>query len=85
MAARLEGPECTKIRQLLRHKGFSLRIMGCSPISDEGVCEDEGLRNEILSKTHHSPYTVHPESTKMYKVDERSGLEFSTYLSSSSL
>jgi hypothetical protein len=35
--ARLEGPECTKIRQLLRHKGFALRIMGCSAISDECV------------------------------------------------
>jgi hypothetical protein len=50
------------------------------------VCvEGEGLRKEILSKTHHSPYTVHPGSTKMYKDEERSGLEFSTYLSSSSL
>jgi hypothetical protein len=49
------------------------------------VSEGEGLRKEILSKTHHSPYTVHPGSTKMYKDKERSGLEFSTYLSSSSL
>ena len=46
---------------------------------------DEGLRKEILSKTHHSLYTVHLGSTKMYKDAERSGLEFSTYLSSSSL
>jgi hypothetical protein len=49
------------------------------------VSEVEGLRREILSKTHHSPYIVHPGSTKMYKKEERSGLEFSTYLSSSSL
>jgi hypothetical protein len=49
------------------------------------VSEGEGLRNEILSKTHHSPYIVHPGSIKMYKDDEKSGLEFSTYLSSSSL
>jgi hypothetical protein len=35
----LEDPECTKIRQLLRHKGFALRMMGCSPISDECVCQ----------------------------------------------
>jgi hypothetical protein len=49
------------------------------------VSEGEGLKNEILSKTHHSPYIVHPESIKQYKDKERSGLEFSTYLSSSSL
>jgi hypothetical protein len=75
---RLEGPECTKTKQLLRHKGFALRMMGCSPISDERVSEDEGLRKEILSNTHHSLYTVHPRSTKMYKDDERSKLEYST-------
>ena len=44
-AAWLEGLECTKIRQLLRHKSFALRMMGCSPILDECVSEDEGLRN----------------------------------------
>jgi hypothetical protein len=32
-AAQLEGPECTKIRQLLRHKDFALRMLGCSPMS----------------------------------------------------
>jgi hypothetical protein len=48
------------------------------------VSEGEGLRNEILSKTHHSPYIVHPRSIKKYKDDERSELEFNTYLSSSS-
>jgi hypothetical protein len=32
-AAQLEDPECTKIKQLLRHKGFALRMMGCSPMS----------------------------------------------------
>jgi hypothetical protein len=49
------------------------------------VSEGEGLRNEILSKTHHSPYIVHPGSIKKYKDKESSGLEFNTYLSSSSL
>jgi hypothetical protein len=49
------------------------------------VSGDEGLRKEILSKTHHSPYTVHSGSTKMYKDVDWSGLEFSTYLSSSLL
>jgi hypothetical protein len=85
LVARLEDPECTKIRQLLRHKGFALRMMGCSPISDECVSKDEGLRKEILSKTHHSSYTVYLGSTKVHKDEERSRLEFSTYLSSSSL
>ena len=68
--------------------GFCLKdvgMLGCSPISDECVSKDEGLRREILSKTHHSSYTVHSGSTKMYKDEERSGLEFSIYLSSSSL
>jgi hypothetical protein len=32
-ASRFEGLKCTKIRQLLRHKGFALRMLGCSPIS----------------------------------------------------
>jgi hypothetical protein len=49
------------------------------------VSEGERLRKDILSKTHHSPYTVHSGGTKMYKDEERSRLEFSTYLSSSSL
>ena len=72
--------ECTKIKQLLRHKGFALRMMGCSLISDECVSEDEGIRKEILSKTHHSSIAVHPRSTKMYKDEEMLGLKFSTYL-----
>ena len=54
-------------------------------LAHECVSEDEGLRKEILSKTHHSPYTVHSRSTKMSKDEKRSGLEFSTYLSSSLL
>jgi hypothetical protein len=80
LAARLEDPECTKIRQLLRHRGFAIRMMGCSPISDKYVPKDEGLRNEILSKTHHSLNTIHLGSTKMYKDEDLLGLEFSTYL-----
>ena len=60
-------------------------MLGCSPISDECVSGDEGLRKEILSKAHHSSYIVHFGSTKMYKGEERLGLEFSIYLSSSSL
>ena len=49
------------------------------------MLEDEGLRREIMSKTHHSSYTVHSGSTKMYKDEERSRMEFNTYLSLSSL
>ena len=60
-------------------------MLGCSPISNECVSKGEGQRKEILSETHHSPYTEHSGSTKMYKDEERLGLEFSTYLSSSSL
>jgi hypothetical protein len=60
-------------------------MLSCSPISNECVSEGEGLRNEILSKTHHSPYIVHPGSIKKYKEEERSRLEFNTYLSLSSL
>jgi hypothetical protein len=29
----LEDPVCTKIKHLLRHKGFALRMMDCSPMS----------------------------------------------------
>ena len=29
LVAQLENPECTKIRQLLRHKGFALRMLRC--------------------------------------------------------
>ena len=51
-------------------------MLGCSPISDECVSEDEGLRKEILSKAHHSSYTIQSGSTKIYKDEERLGLEF---------
>jgi hypothetical protein len=30
------------------------------------VPKSEGLRKEILSEAHHSPYTMHPRGTKMY-------------------
>jgi hypothetical protein len=33
LVARLEDPKCTKIKQLLRHKGFALRMLGCSPMN----------------------------------------------------
>jgi hypothetical protein len=49
-------------------------------LTHECVSEGEGLRKEIMSKTHYSPYTVHPESTKMYKDEKMLELEFNTYL-----
>jgi hypothetical protein len=36
LAVRLEDPKCTNIRQLLRHKGFALRMFGYLPMS---VCQ----------------------------------------------
>ena len=68
---------------VVKAQGFCLKDDGL--LTHECVSEGEGLREEIMSKTHHSPYTVHPRSTKMYKEEERLELEFSTYLSSSSL
>ena len=59
LVTRLKNPECTKIKQLIRHKGFAIRLLGCSPISDECVSKDEGLRKGILSKAHHSSYTIY--------------------------
>ena len=49
------------------------------------MSKGQGIRKEILSKAHHSSHTVHSTSTKVYKDEESSGLELSTYLSSSSL
>ena len=60
-------------------------MLGCSPILDECVSKGKGQRKVILSETHHSLYTVHSGSTKMYKDEERSLLEFSTCLLSNSL
>ena len=54
-------------------------------LTHEYVSRDEGLGKDILSKAHHSSYTVHSGSTKMYKDDERSELESNIYFSSSSL
>ena len=84
----LKDFECTKIRQLLRHKGFALRMVGCwvaHPFSVKCVSGDEGLRKKILSKARHSSYIVHSGRPKKYKDEARSRLELSTYLSSSLL
>ena len=54
-------------------KGFCREDVGLP--THEYVSEGEGLRKEILSKTHHSPNTVFPRNTKMYKGEEKSELE----------
>jgi hypothetical protein len=68
---------------VVKAEGFCLKDVGL--LIHECVSEGEGLRKKILSKTHHSPYVVHPRSIKMYKDEHKSELEYSTYLSSSSL
>jgi hypothetical protein len=69
-AAQLEDPECAKIKQLLvegKTKEFCLKEDGLlthfKQVYVPGIRE---LRKEIMSGTHHSPYTVHPRGTKMY-------------------
>ena len=69
-AAQLEDPECAKIKELLaegKAKEFCLNEDGLlthfKQVCVQGI---EGLRKEIMSKAHHSLYTVHPGSTKMY-------------------
>jgi hypothetical protein len=52
-AAYLEDPECVTI--------FTHFKEVCSPKS-------RGLRKEIMSEAHCSPYTVHPGGTKMYRA-----------------
>ena len=69
-AAQLEDHECAKIKQLIadgKAKEFCLKDDGLL-IHFKQVCVRgiRGLRKEIMSEAHHSPYTVHPGSTKMY-------------------
>jgi hypothetical protein len=70
-AAQLEDPECAKIKQLLaegKAKEFCLKEDGLlthfKQVCVPGIRE---LRKEIMSEAHHSPYTVHPGGTKMYR------------------
>jgi hypothetical protein len=67
----LEDPECTKIKQLLvegKRKEFCLKDDGLlTHFKQVCVPESGRLRNEIMSKAHHSPYTVHPGGIKMYR------------------
>jgi hypothetical protein len=69
-AAQLEDPECAKIKQLLtegKAREFCLQEDGLlTHFKQVCVLGIGGLRKEIMSKAHHSPYTVHPGGTKMY-------------------
>jgi hypothetical protein len=70
-AAQFEDPECAKIKQLLvegKAKEFCLKE-DRPPTHFKQVCVPgtRKLRKEIMSKAHHSPYTVHPRGTKMYR------------------
>jgi hypothetical protein len=60
-------PKSSNYLRKVRQRSFILRRTGYSPISSKCVCTQiGGLRKEIVSKAHHSPYTVHPRGTKMY-------------------
>ena len=69
--AQLEDPECAKIKQLLaegKEKEFCLKEDGfLTHFKQVCVLGIRGLRKEIMSEAHHSSYTVHPGSTKMYR------------------
>jgi hypothetical protein len=77
--AQLEDPECANIKQLLaegKAKQFCLKEDGLlthfKQMCVQGI---GGLRKEIMSEAHHSPYTVHPKGTKMYRdVNGSSGI-----------
>jgi hypothetical protein len=64
-----------QVHAVVKAKWFYLKDVGL--LTHECVSKGKGLRKEILSKTHHSPYIVHPESIKMYKDEQRSELDFS--------
>jgi hypothetical protein len=68
-ATQLEDPECAKIKQLLaegKAKEFCLKEHGLlTHFKQVYVLGIEGLRKEIMSEAHHSPYTMHPGGTKM--------------------
>jgi hypothetical protein len=75
-AAQLEDPECAKIKQLLakgKAKEFCFKedrlLTHFKQVCVPGI---GGLRKEIMSEAHHSPYTVYPRGTKMYRDVKRS-------------
>ena len=75
-AAQLEDPECAKIKQLLvegKAKEFCFKEDGLlTHFKQVCVLGIRGLRKEIMSEAHHSPYTVHPGGIKIYRDAKRS-------------
>ena len=69
-ATQLEDPKCAKIKQLLverKANEFCLKDDGLfAHFKQVCVSKSRGLRKEMMSKAHRSPYTVHPSGTKMY-------------------
>jgi hypothetical protein len=69
--AQLEDPKCAKIKKLLaegKAKEFCLKEDGLLTHFKQ-VCIPRigGLRKEIMSEAHHSPYTMHLGGTKLYR------------------
>jgi hypothetical protein len=69
--AQLEDPECAKIKQLLvegKAKEFCLKedrlLTHFKQVCVPGI---EEQKKKIMNEAHHSPYTVHPGGTKMYR------------------
>jgi hypothetical protein len=60
-----------KINQLLEEgkaKEFCFKDNGLlTHFRQVCVPESEGLRKEIMSEAHRSPYPIHPDGTKMYR------------------
>jgi hypothetical protein len=71
----LEDPECAKIKQLLKEgktKEFCLKEDGLlTHFKQVCVLGSGGLRKEIMSEAHCSPYTVHLGGTEMYRDVKR--------------
>jgi hypothetical protein len=70
-AAQFEDLEYAKIKQLLaegKAMEFCLKedrlLAHFKQVCVLGI---GGLRKEIMSESHHSPYTIHPRGTKMYR------------------
>jgi hypothetical protein len=75
-AAQLKDPKYAKIKQLLvggKAKEFCLKEDGLlTHFKQVCVSAIGGLRKEIMSEAHHSPYIVHFGGTKMYRDVKRS-------------
>jgi hypothetical protein len=70
-ATQLEDSECVKIKHLLKEgkaNEFCLKEDGLlTHFKQVCVLGSRGLRKEIMSKAHRSPYIVHLRGTKMYR------------------